>query len=1411
MSIFDRIKQANQMSRKPSVLNDTDASNITKYKTTNYTKLYEEEDEKNIFDIVKSVRKEKNYSPIPVKENNTKTYWNLVINKPKLQSPAGSLVKEKPKQPEFNLKDYIGSSLKRTLTRKEEEGISLLDVVTKRPSAKNEVQGIISDFIPELTKDKQDEIINDTWKTTSQKGSAAFMWALEAAEKPVNKLAYYAWETNKESNTLLKSLAKELDEEWLLSNIKTSLGLDNEFISKTLSVGTDIAFNWVEGFAGKATEWALNEVINWPSNDDQSIKNRLFWGVQPWLTPNLTSLDENRRRTISSLQGEQKQMAEQYLEDNKNEILAKDVLVGVGTGIFTGWAISQTLKGLDKASKWYKVLKAVDETVNPNLNNLAKVGWILWANAALYYWKTGEYVYWWDAQSEEWAIAWALVLGLKALWLSPEIAKWGKKYISELLSNDDVQKWFADFFDNYAKKTGIRADFIDDTVSKIPTNQTDEVVENSVAVDFVNTSNRKTKAPLVNRMVDKVKKDWLWDNKKTTYKNIKDYYTGKVYWFYAENRPEKIASLFWEYKWEMLKNLKKSKSYGKVSDINERISWMYKTLGKNSEDFNKYIWAKSRLQKANNYVREVWEELQTKAWGKNLTRKDLQDIVDIYEKSDNNWVFRKLADDVYKLNREVLNYELETGVRNADEVDHFLSQNPFYIKDQITEDATQYFQKGILNIQSKGWPKGKTLKWGTESFDFETEALNTLYDNLAARVFWANKNLVRKEGLDIIDEIWDGGNVVIRRLKKWDQLKDWEVESVVKVDWEDIRVAINKQWEEFVLWDPVAGQEIWKQIARLPTTVTKQLATGAFAPVHSLYMLIPETINAALYAKANWIPFHSYMGSFLNSMWRKVLPESSKNSFVRNPELRKAMEQLAKISGADFSFQKAIKQELAEAGWKLEQPLRKPTNKIKELYFNWTDFWHKAEMASIRIPVIESWLKQAWLTFNDFQKAVKEAWDLGVSVDVVLKKKGIDTDKIWGVARDVFNYWDASNALKRIGRYLPYANIAAVNTEMMKRLLTTNPKVGMWIIAGWIAYAQMLYLFNYSGEKGNELRRQESYLTHQSGFYFWAWEWEDAPFFKVKNIPIVEWLYPLVVEFNESLLEKWGNQREFNITDAITKMTKDTTYFVELNKWDLGVVSNLTPNGIKQAVEAYTNYDFFFESPIVSEYQKMPWLESLEYDNKTRPAYIKFANIVARATGWIENEDWIVEGWVQLSPKRLQKLFSPVDPWNYRTAQITTDVLTVWAAEFESLLNKEELSVTDAEKLRKLFIKTYKIKDGSDSVYEWEAKSSDPMKTYIRSEIRNSVLRWSKEEIVEVLGKYWSNKDYQDYIKTQMEQRVIKDKYWAEISKLSTLSGKRIAEYIKSLPAEQKIKVLPKIMEASGTSKQKNILKALAQ
>lgn len=1491
MNIFQQIETANQKSRK---LSTRDAENISKYKSSNYINLYEEEEEDKIFDIVKSVRKERNYSPIPLKEKNPKTYWNLVINKPKLQSPAGTLVSKKPEKKPTTLRDYISSSLNRTLDRKEEEGIWLLDIVTQQSSPKKEVQGIINDFIPSLTKEKQDEIINDTWKTGSQAAASSFIWALEAIEKPVNKLAYYSGEQDRNSQSLLKSLWKELNNDWLLTNIKNSIGLENKLLSESLRLGTD-ALKWINPLQNLLFKWvwgAITEQIEWPSTDIRGIKNRLFWWVQPWLTPNLTSLEENRRREIDNLKWKEKEEAQRFLEENKNEILAKDVLVGIWTGVLWAWAVKTAIKQVPKTSKAYKALQVVDETVNPSLNNMAKVWGVLAANAALYYWKTGEFVYWWDDQSEEWAIAASVVLWLKALWLSPEIAKWGTKYVKDLLSNKDLQDWMSNFFESYAKKIWAISNFIDDTGKQIPVEELSNTQRQDIwkrwtalkwiqdslkefwdadmkytfleekkdilksfiddwlvkidwtdkkgvrfkftddywkvifgqrynpeqpiinhlpkkfAKDIIDISNlrpinpdipfedvKKTfrqvqekQAKTDSRIVQKIKKEWMWDDSKW-FTNIANYaltyFKSRIF----SNSARVVGKALWD-KWPNYLTFKNATRYVEENLYqtlrSNRMSNNYRRLEKFSKeikwddllDFNTYIEFKNIKDKMlknasqwKDYVRTIARE----DWSKvKMSLEDINSYVREFERSGKGEIFKRYSKTLNDINKETINYEVSAGILTREQADELLERFPNYMPNKIDDLEKALNIWTNLDKLADYWPYKAALKEGSE-MTYNANTIENFLSNQVLRHEMVKKYEALNSLLDFWKDVKRNGESIIRLAKKNSNWKyAWynpdKGETIVKtfINWEEQGIIMPKFFKDALEEQLTINPWVLRKAIWLPKYIISQYATGKLAPQFQLQSVTWEiptaffTVTAKLWPKA-WL---WYLKDSVWALTRWKFFGDMPQTWVEY----KMLKDLSSATGWDFTRIQAINKEFND--W-LQKEIKAATEakNIGKWVSEKLDFWHNIELITARYPALWNWLKSKWINKTKWKELSKQSDESWVPIDILLKDLWINP-KEWGsVARNIFDYQAWSKWIKEANRVIPYFSTGVAWLKWIWTI-ADNPKVFTGALWGAYLTSQMLYNYNFGGERGKEMRGQGDWLKYRPWFSFKEWdEWTTIDV--GRNIQFIEWMYPLVVEMNEARgaevpadFKKWLNQiwKDISLVGDL-----ESPVWINLSK---------LPAWLKEIIEVAANQDFFFKREIADSTGAFEWLELNDINSNTKPWAVKFATNLSKALSVFADEpltqeaDWTWTWWVQINPNNLQHFLKIGDPTNYEIGKTILEI-NKWV---------EENKPVDwlLKSLWGMFSKQYKDMEGWDEVWDVQARWIDEVR---RKKIRTQIY-WAKNQdelkniTRDMIWVYSNDEKILKYIDWQVGTALLKFKYWWEFATSSKLSTEEYIEYL---------------------------------
>jgi hypothetical protein len=1414
------------------VLNKEERDRVNKFNSRPFSETYKENNETDIYDMVKSKRKEMELpSPIKFNRNDSNTYKNLIINKATNSSPVSSIIESEQK--EDSIEDKLWNFIKTNKIKTSSsiwEGIPIIwDILSRKDIVlsvvKKEIFNVAKDFAPE-DAEKITEASLDMLKTWTNKLGSVTMGVLDTVQKPATKTLQYVW------------------------------------------YGKD----YLDNFTGKAAE-VVSETIRWedlPSIqkdvEARDLNRRLFLWVQKWITPNLNSMEENRRIILSQLSWQEKVNAEKFLEDNSGRIMATEIWLGLASWLWTTSTIKWALKTIPESNKILRgSLIALEETANPSIKNLSKVWAIMAFNATVYHQATWEWIFEWDKQAETWAYASFFALALKGMWL------WGKatqKYVEKLMENDDFVDWLDSFFSKLADKTWAKTNLLSEEWPKPKVNKNiykafqeleaqqtlkspekfgDEIwmegalfrdsegftpkTENitllkkegymnsddtynfekinsefrdfkrafpnlgkgahspKITSDFTEKAvnkaweNLKVDTDAVEWFMNyqqvkpnssfdaKIKRAGLWNVDNTAWKNRLDYVKWEVYSGYANNMPKRLASLFWDNSKAVEADIKAISWKGRLSHLNNDMNNVLEWLWDDADDFSKYMWTKSRLEKAKT---NPW--LKTSVWWNILSKNELNATVKLYEDGIKGATYKKMWEQFSKINRELINYETEVWIRSIKEGGDLIKNNPFYVKDKLLDEITETFQKW------GGYSKWETaikrnIKEGSDKFDFNPSTFENTYEDFARRVMFASNNEKKKLAYDLFEELWGGKNTGMRILKKWETLnpKMWEIEDTFYIKWEKVNVAMNKSWSDMINSRDMGWTGLLKAMLRAPTSMAKILITGSLAPIHAVAQIVPETINAVLYAKSQKIWAGEYMKSWISAVsWGKI----NKNAFIANPEIKNAMEQIAAITWADFSFYKAMESELADAGGRIIPKLQS-TGTLGKLNRKLWGVGHTLEMNTLRLPLIESALKAQWLSPDMFSKYIQEAWEFNIPIDKYLKKKWINVSEAWGIARDVFNYADASNAMRRIGRYVPYANIAAVNTQVMKRLIFDNPKVWLWIIWAWVTASQLLYEFNYSWNKGDILRKQEWYLTHQSGFFINDWESDEWNMIRVKNIPIIEWIYPLVVEANESIRQE---NREFSIKTSMNKSIKDITYGVDLEGGLKGSLGNVIPWWYKQAVEAASNYNFYFDWQIISTYNKR-WDEKLlEFDAKTRPIYkwmaLALSHMMSVWNPMTLRDDWIYEWGNQVSPKLLQHLFSYVDPMTYRQADFINKVVDISKSEIEVIMWKKEKSEDDMKKIYSLFSKTYNLKNWTDALYQFKQEWIDNVSKHYKSQIKQNIMTLPSSEVPEYIelmrGK--EDGDFWDYINKQIKRRKKQDKWWKEMLIMSELNANQIAQ-----------------------------------
>ena len=1472
MEIFKRLEKAK--------LTKKDISNISTYKSKNYSSIYDELWEWDIYSLVKSVRKDNWDSKLNFTPANPNTYKSLVINKPREWSPASSLIKAKPQPTTF--KSVVDKMIwiktnDKKLNEKAKNALSFVsnlawDKITKE--AEENIKKYIDYNVPNISWAQFMREVNDeVAKTTARK----LWWALDVTTKVAYKWIDYAkyWKDLVVTywGTTLHNVAKKALYTWaweeynLKENIKKDLKKEEILLA------------------------------------DRKLKRQLFLWVRDWVWLNLNSLEENRKILVSQLTWDKKLEAEKYLEDNKWNIMAADVAAWVITWLWTWWAAKSLIKKVPSTYRATKAwLEAFDEILNPSLNKLSAIWAYLWLSAVSHYESTGEYLFDDDKTTEQWAAAWALWLVLKAIWVSYNTS-------SDILKQPEVQDWLKSFFDKYARKSWAIANIVDNTVwtwinwtprvySKADKKKLYNVLSELNEQQYLKNPDKFKDLPEAQDMIDlwgiefkdvkwftpktenikilreywilwkdwlfteewvkiikefklpflgkwvhipkikdkiivpakevtikektiddgaikwinsdisrvkedatitKIKSIWMYDDTKTPFKNKLDYYTDTILWKMFNKTAERFSRLYWKNADEVLEKIKHNPSMWKLSEINKSMNNIVDELWDDVDKFQKYIFAKSRAAKITNYRDATGEELKTAIWWRAVDENFFLSAIDDIE----SWVywvkFKELADKYKKINKKVVNYLVESWVYSRAQWDRYLSLNPYYSKDELDLAWDKFMNKywWINTVKTD-----KTLVWWTEEFDYKENSIETMYSMFASKIIAAWKNKLYKEALDIAEKYWTGNNITIRRVpEKW-LIHKWEELMEVMINWEKVNIAVNKAYKDALDYiNPIAWS--FTKIASIWTNTLRWWTTWPWAIWHPIYMVLPDTVNSIIYAKSQWIDTTKYVWTLWDS-WTSWWFSKSKS-----PYLKELLNSIASDTGADFSYIKATSVEwvmwwdLSLNRWIFRWIQDKYNNKVTRgatKTVDWLyDFWHNMEMKAARLPLIKAWLDKAWIDEKTIEKIVREADTLWISAAEHAKSFWINVNKIWWVARDFFNYNDTSNTLRKYATFFPYITIAPASTMQMVRLMKSDPKAATAIMATSLTFAQILYQFNYWWEKWDELRWQWQHLSHQSWFYLWDWH-----LFRIKNIPSIEWIYPIVVEFNELY---WPQTDKFELNKALAKMIKDTTYFWDISTGDFiwtlkDTAINLIPTQAKTLAEATFNYNSFYDAPIISELTENEDFPVYNYSSWTWEWFKRFTMRLADITGWEKNSDWVMEWWVQISPAKLEHLLAPVNPMEKRTADF---LMKLYKTSWDTITKIEQWKVEELNlsEVSKLFVKSYKL-------YEWNPAEDiiwkeDSVDKAIKSQIKDVIKNWTKEERIAIAEKYWD--EYKDYIVTKLKERQIVNKYWFKMYSISQMPADKIYLTLKSLEADDKKALLEMLNNTLSEDKMNKLMK----
>lgn len=1383
-----------------------------KFNYQNDVDFYKNNSEQNIWKLTKAKRKEQWWWVKKFKENKFNV-WDLVINKPKDTSPAGEVlsiywawatIETNPEKniPKENLLDkYI--NLKKNLFG------SSKTIAKSVYESDEKTKATFDEVIVPVTKEASKTAIRvfDTsekiFKKPISSVSSVFSMAKHQLEE-VGKASLYAWAN-----------AWGADIEHTYSPLKASEAWEKD--------NRDIEYLW----------WVKNDFKDYISfRTSNEVRDEILKDIKP----------EER-------------------EAYKDRMLWPSIVADVTAWILSWvtywrlWKIGQT------KTTWatQKIIKALDETINPSLNNMAKFWAWLWAVAIANYWATGKWMFEDDKVAEEWAYMAFGALWIKGIW---EI---GKKTYKEITTNPQFIEWVKNVVDRYAKYSWAKLDVlwnqVDNTIKVNPKEISpekrtsifnkaqelrgvqlaaeelwDDVKYNSAdikaekikelteewvlefkgldwknlsweyndawmeiilgkkwdksrpnigvhlppalykkhtGIDLLtkaktetdgkalikqllsNETERSSKKVKDNFIVSRLKKDWYWLEWKSNFKNytnwISSLISGKIYnnvwvrvgkasgdtWIKINNPLNWMKDWIFNPANRPVKEAFESQDlYGKNENIKQIFNDVSDVVWEDIWEFDIYLFAKSRLNKALSFKWELNTVIIKDDWTREkLTTEQLLAIVK--EGEEKYW---KLAERIWKENNKVLDAQVESWIITKETADKYKETNPNYVPDKNTAYEDQKIaREWFTSNTTKTWQK--ELTWGSETDEFSTNSLQNLFTNISIR----NRSVAINNKFKTIVNFWDESLAI--PVEAWKKIKDIEgyEEVWVFINWEKKLFQMPKNIVADVRQNDDITTGIIGRALQTPTSILKFQATGWLNFLFQSKQLVAEGLAGIMY---NYVRGWRTV-DFISSVIR------SSNSLMSTPAQKAALYELLRETGWDFTRNKLLQKELLANVWESWRSILKNKNTVKAIKWS-SNFWHRAEKLVTRMPIFESQLKAQGLNSKRFWELLKASkWNQD-TLKRMLVKEWIDFNKAWEYSRNFFDFNAASNSIDKLSKYLPYFNIGVSGLKNIDTMIEANPnkflKATSVLWAMWV----MAYKFNSWTIPWNEDERRQEFFSKQPAYikYSPSLLWFDEENWKVEkfdviwnNIPLLDLIYTMIVEGNE----KWTPWIK-----SANVLFKNATYAWSLEEFGW-VDWNKLPPIVKNPLEAAVNKDFFQKRELVPFYNSSPWLESEEYDKYTNPLYIKASRVLA-SFGGTERPDWIIEWGIQISPKKLEKIFQTIDSTGF-----FSDKLAITINEIENIW----VTDTNVKQFKSIFKKVYNLQTNEPLTNEETSEAS--LKKINKRNVKDLLSTAKTKEEAIALGRQQAEKykeltnwedTYKPLINNQIKERIKEIKLW---------------------------------------------------
>lgn len=882
---------------------------------------------------------------------------------------------------------------------------------------------------------------------------------------------------------------------------------------------------------------------------------------------------------------------------------------------------------------------------------------------------------------------------------------------------------------------------------------------------------------------ENIQKEWMWDKTKSTFNNIVNYYWNKVrskvskdaykFILWEQIWDKSIWSAKWIWRWADRKILNELLS---ADSVKYRIPVVTKKLQKirdlfadNEEEYKKfsaYLFTKSRYQKT------IWQEAKWKPlittledWTE-FTKEQMKAIIAKWD-----WTYSKIAEQVYAINKEILNLERRAWIISQETMDKYLRDNPYYIPDQLTQ-ADRELLAIKANLQPSDVRVWKKLKEGSKTMTFWINSLEQLQENLAVRITSAAKVQEVNSMIKFWADSW-----IVRVYKDGKKLNVWEALIPFIRNWEREYAVVPKFVSEWMAKASPQEMSTMTKVMSRVTMINKMQITWWLAPIFQLKTLTYEPVNALIYAFSKWQSIDFIKAIVKNRWW----------DLASTKEWKAILREIAERSWQWYTFAKEILWDIVDddvIAWrnKISRALVWTKNKIEEISSS-------IETYSTRFPLYRAALKQMGLTKEIFDKAVKDwNWDTETIISL-LKEKGIDTDLAWVNWRSVFDFNTVTNTIKTVSKWLPYvANIPVISGIALKKTFENNPKriasvISMAYIAADLMASyntwkkDLLGILDENEEQWKRFNLQWDYLKFKPWLINFSENWEDVvSYFQLgKNVSIFEPIYAMVLSHKLSDQEQ-ATTNEFN------KMFQSFMPFVDFSKeWWIDW-SKLLPPVVREGIEVGVNKDFYTWKDLIPEeydYEKYPTMSYIPW--KTSETSIVISRALANITGWEIQENWLIEWWHQISPIVIDKYLDAVDKWLIRWA-LDRWVYWDWNSKYY-------------EKFRNTFINalTSKYKEQTTEQDIFDVKgipdTEKMAKNKLKAEIRNAE-NWEeiKAAIKDTILKFWVEEwllRQDDAIKNLIKDKIVEQKYWQNAVYLSKSSARDTAKFIFFSPDDE--------------------------